>query len=53
MNIIINLRQNFYNWVDAHPRLKQWLWFVVLWCAGLASVLVMAYPIKWVIKSMG
>lgn len=26
---------------------KQWLWFVSLWCGGLATVSAMGYVIKW------
>ncbi len=28
-------------------RQKQWLWFILLWCAGLAVVLTLSYIIKW------
>lgn len=33
-------------WKKASPRQRQWLWFVGLWCGGLASVLVLAYVIR-------
>lgn len=49
MNICIN---NIHTWLNRHPKAKQWLWFVILWVGGLTTVLVIAYPIKWVIKSM-
>jgi hypothetical protein len=26
---------------------KQWLWFVCLWCAGLAGAFVLAQAAKW------
>jgi hypothetical protein len=26
---------------------KQWLWFAGLWCSGLASMLVLAALIRW------
>jgi len=29
---------------------KQWLWFVGLWCAGLLSVAVLAYGVRWLIR---
>ena len=28
----------------------QWSWFVILWCGGLSSALVLAYMIRWVMK---
>ena len=40
------------NWLSAHPKAREWLWFVVLWCGGLLTVLAMAYPIKWIIKNI-
>lgn len=39
-------------WLQAHERTRQWLWFVGLWFAGLFAVLSIAYPIKFVIKSI-
>lgn len=39
-------------WLDEHPKVKEWLWFATLWCAGLITVLVMAYPIKWLMKNI-
>jgi hypothetical protein len=38
------------HWLDKHPKIKEWLWFVTLWFAGLFTVLTMAYPIKWLMK---
>ena len=29
-------------------RQRQWLWFVGLWCSGLAAVLLLAYGIRLV-----
>ncbi len=40
------------NWLNKHPKVKQWAWFVALWLGGLISVMAVAYPIKWIIKSM-
>lgn len=39
-------------WLDEHPKTKQWAWFVGLWLGGLMAVMAVAYPIKWIIKSM-
>jgi hypothetical protein len=25
---------------------QQWLWFVVLWCGGLAAVMLLAYLVR-------
>ncbi len=33
-------------------KLKQWLWFIALWIAGLLAVLILAYPIKLLIAYM-
>lgn len=39
--------------LDAHPAIKQWSWFVLLWLGGLAAALSLAYPIKLLIKLAG
>jgi hypothetical protein len=39
-------------WLNAHPKTKQWLWFIGLWLFGLLSVSALSYPIKILIKSM-
>ncbi len=48
MNLFIKLK----NRVNAHPKIKQWLWFVTLWFAGLFTVLIMTAPLKWLIIMM-
>jgi len=40
------------NWLNKYPKAKQWAWFVVLWLGGLMTVMLVAYPIKWIVKSM-
>jgi phage shock protein PspC (stress-responsive transcriptional regulator) len=30
-------------------RRRQWLWFVGLWCAGLAATAILAYLTRWMI----
>ena len=42
----------FEHWLDAHPKVKEWAWFVALWCAGLATAMALSYPIKWLIKQL-
>lgn len=29
---------------------RQWIWFAVLWCGGLATTLLIAYTMRWVIR---
>lgn len=50
MNICIKRSRD---WLNAHPKAKQWVWFIALWCSGLFTVMAAAYPIKWLIRSMG
>lgn len=38
---------NLKNWLDNHPKAKQWTWFITLWLGGLLAVTAIAYPIKW------
>lgn len=37
-------------WLENHPHVQQWGWFVLLWCVGLMSVMLIAYPIKFLVK---
>ena len=30
--------------------LKQWIWFVALWCGGLLSVALLAQLTRWIIR---
>lgn len=39
-------------WLESRPKIKQWLWFIALWCAGLLFTVIATYPIKLIIKSM-
>lgn len=32
------------------PKLKAWVWFVLLWLGGLATVIVLSYPLKLLIR---
>jgi hypothetical protein len=47
MNTLINGLES------THPRLRQWLWFITLWLAGLVAVFALTYPIKWLIRMLG
>ncbi len=31
--------------------LRQWLWFVALWAAGVIALLAIAMPIRWLLKT--
>lgn len=47
MSIYINIIKN---WLNAHPQMKQWVWFIGLWCVGLLTVIIGSYPIKWLLS---
>lgn len=54
MKIFINLNKNkiILGWLNDHPKIGQWAWFVGLWCAGLITVSVLTYPLKMLIRAM-
>jgi uncharacterized membrane protein len=29
---------------------QQWTSFIALWCGGLTAVLLLAYPIRWMMR---
>lgn len=33
------------------PTLQRLLWFVALWAAGVITLLVIAMPIRWLLKA--
>lgn len=37
-------------YLNRHPRLKQWAWFIALWFAGLLTVAIATYPLKLLIR---
>ncbi len=41
------------DWFDSRPKAKEWAWFVALWCSGVTTCLVLVYPIKLLIRSLG
>lgn len=45
MNILIN-------WFNNHPQAKKWGWFFLLWIAGLATAVILTYPIKLLFQLM-
>jgi hypothetical protein len=49
MNICI---KQITTWLTAHPKIKQWLWFIALWIMGLLTVIIFTYPIKLLFKSL-
>lgn len=42
----MSINQRFSHFLKTHPKTRHWMWFVVLWCAGLASVFTIARLIK-------
>ena len=38
-------------YINSHPKAKEWSWFIILWFGGLSAALMLAYPIKFIIKS--
>jgi hypothetical protein len=38
-------------WLNQRPKIKQWLWFIVLWFGGLSTVTILTYPIKMLMKN--
>ena len=38
-------------WIEKHPKLKQWLWFALLWFGGLFTVYSMSLIIKLMMKN--
>jgi hypothetical protein len=36
---------------NLNPKLQQWLWFIGLWIAGLASVVAITIPIKLLVRA--
>jgi hypothetical protein len=39
-------------YLSAHPKQRQWLWFVALWLFGLGCVTVLTYPLKLIIRHL-
>lgn len=37
-------------WINKYPKLKQWLWFIGLWCGGLSTVLAFSYLVKFMMR---
>ncbi len=44
--------KNMNLWLNKRPKLKQWLWFILLWLGGFLSVYTVAYLIKIVMRSL-
>jgi hypothetical protein len=52
MNTCTSIIQTCQQWLNDRPKIKEWSWFLALWLGGLLTVSAIAYPIKWIIKSM-
>lgn len=31
---------------------RQWLWFAVLWCGGLAAAAALSYLLRWIVFNL-
>lgn len=40
-------------WFNSHPKIKEWTWFILLGVGGMLAFLIVAYPIKLLIRSLG
>lgn len=40
------------SWFNKNPRIKEYLWFIILWFFGLISVIIFTYPIKYLMKNL-
>lgn len=49
MNIRIS---SLHLWLENHPKTRQWFWFIGLWFGGLLMTSFIAYPIKWLLKTL-
>lgn len=50
MNKLINNKiDEIKNYLNDNPKLKEWCWFVFLWCSGLIAVSSVAYLIRLII----
>lgn len=29
---------------------RQWIWFILLWCGGLCTTVLLSYALRWVIR---
>ncbi len=47
MKIFINKLKLY---LKNHQKSREWLWFIFLWFVGLVFVVIMTYPIKFIIK---
>lgn len=34
----------------SHPKIKPWIWFIILWTLSLCCTLAIAYILKWILK---
>lgn len=46
----VRIKSSIQAWLAAHPRARQWVWFITLWFSGLLVVSVLTYPIKLLIN---
>lgn len=47
MKLFISLMsRSFKTWLKRYPKVRRWMWFMMLWWGGLGAVLVATYPFK-------
>lgn len=46
----ISIKYSVKAWLASRPKIKQWLWFVILWFSGLLTIMLLTYPIKLLIN---
>ena len=46
----MGIKNKLSHFLQLHPKISHWVWFVFLWCVGLLSAVVIALPIKALIK---
>ncbi|WP_157010381.1 hypothetical protein [Legionella fallonii] len=46
----MSIKKKLTRFLQTHPKTRQWLWFIFLWCVGLLSAMAIAFPVKVLIK---
>lgn len=46
----MDIKNKLTGFLETHQKTRHWIWFVSLWCVGLLSAVIIALPIKILIK---
>ncbi len=38
--------------VNKNPKSKQWFWFIFLWFSGLLTLVILTYPLKFLMNQL-